>query len=115
MESQDSLEGAVADWIFIDRDVCGFSLHSYDRHDACLIEYECFTSSPHGRRFKEELSDLHAAHATSEVGRNLEIDDEEEILLDSALRLAQVDDLLLTSPEEYPQITQLAAIHSWHC
>merc|ERR1719253_1192501 len=43
----------LADWIFIDRDICGFSLHEYSPNDT---EMQDFASSPYARMFLQELA-----------------------------------------------------------
>jgi hypothetical protein len=92
----------LAKWIFVDRDICGFSLYAYDATDAHLYTYEYFSSSPYGRSFQEELAKLHAIQAKDAAD---DIRDEaysqEEQDLDAALKEAGVDELLLQHPEDY--------------
>jgi len=48
------LNESLAEWIFIDRDICGFSLHEYAPDDADVKD---FASSPYARTFIEELAE----------------------------------------------------------
>jgi len=51
---------SVADWIFIDRDICGISLHEYDPDSEYDLESVGggFVSSPYGYIFCEQLDDV---------------------------------------------------------
>jgi len=51
--SEHELSAPLAEWIFIDRETCGFSLHEYAPDDA---EIKDFASSPYARMFNEELA-----------------------------------------------------------
>jgi len=87
----------LAEWIYIDRDICGCSLYQYDPKDA---RKKAYASSDHGRLFLEELSALEAqiklereeAIACSLLGLT---HDEEESVLDEALKQAGVKELVL--------------------
>jgi len=54
---------AVADWIFIDRDICGMSLHEYDPDG----EVKDFASSPYGRDFLHSLDFIVSMNAFEEA------------------------------------------------
>lgn len=45
----------LADWIFIDRDICGFSLYEYAPDDPEIMD---FASSPYACMFFQELADV---------------------------------------------------------
>lgn len=47
------MSALLAEWIFIDRDICGFSLYEFAPDDA---EIGDFASSPYARMFLEELA-----------------------------------------------------------
>jgi hypothetical protein len=98
-DSQDDVDRVdvpLAQWIFIDRDICGISLYTYNPSDAHLYEFEYFSSSPYGRLFCEELKALHTMKRNSR-SRVSQKDRE----LDDALSLAGVDELLVEDPESY--------------
>jgi len=100
---------SLAEWIFVDRDICGVSLYMYDSSEAHLCDYDYFTSSPFGRSFKEELASLHALQSDS--ASDMGLYDQEEQDLDRSLRQAGVDKLLLVRPNEQvdvvsPRITE---------
>lgn len=50
----------LADWIFIDRDICGFSLHEYAPSDS---EVQEFASSPYACMFLQELDAIGFANS----------------------------------------------------
>jgi len=85
----------LADWFFIDRDICGFSLHEYDPDNEAMAD---FASSPYALMFFDELDELEdqAMHEQHLQGIT-EADRLEERFLDKALLLAGVRvDLLHT-------------------
>jgi hypothetical protein len=88
----DSAGAALADVIYVDRDICGFSLYEYLPHDA---EYSEFASSRFARMFLMELDDLERFSrreqirlARNEISRQMYEQEEQE--LDEALKLAGV-------------------------
>jgi len=50
----------LADWIFIDRDICGFSLHEYAPDDSKIQD---FASSPYACLFLQELAAVEFANS----------------------------------------------------
>lgn len=108
----------LADWIFIDRDVCGFSLHEYAPHEDGVKD---FASSPYGLMFLEELDELEydisqqrsevplfngAIDADTLSGLLVEQEQQkrEERQLDKALLLAGVHvNCLHAAPEDIPE------------
>lgn len=87
----------LAEWIYVDRDICGFSLYEYAPHHE---HYKDFASSPYAREFLEELSNMEsvndyhqrkmaACEMSSEEYRR-EVDE-----LDRALMFAGVSTVLL--------------------
>lgn len=91
-KSMDTLSASCAEWIYIDRDICGFSLYEYAPDDP---KYAEFASSRYGRMFQNELSllvsrnrrDQRAARANVEY-REMYYKEEQE--LHEALRAAGV-------------------------
>jgi hypothetical protein len=88
---------ALAEWIFIDRDTCGFSLYEYAPDDA---EFADFASSDYGRMFKQELSEVvqlakREQRAAMSNEAYLMKYHEEEKVLHQLLELAGVDQTLL--------------------
>jgi len=87
----------LAEWIYIDRDICGCSLYQYDPTN---VRKRAYASSDYGRLFLEELLALEAqiklereeATARSLLGLT---HDEEESMLDEALKQAGVKELVL--------------------
>jgi hypothetical protein len=87
----------LAEWVYIDRDICGFSLYEYRPDDA---EFMNFGSSNWGRLFKEELSQLqrenrrqHKAAMASESYKEEYVQEESE--LDLRLLEAGVSEQLI--------------------
>lgn len=112
----DASRPALAEWIFVDRDICGFSLYNHHR-ESFLFGFEYFASSPYGRSFQQELVDLHARQdmqarsnrswynsANNMCTEKCNKQDQE---FDDVLRLAGVEDLLVEDPEGYPQYLQV--------
>jgi len=78
----------LAEWIYIDRDICGFSLFEYSPNNAYFKD---FASSDYGRQFVKELKQRCGTDMSSEEYK------QEEQQLDEALMLAGVKPCLLHS------------------
>jgi len=109
--SMHELKTSVADWIFIDRDICGFSLHEYDpesQYDPDSVTGG-FASSPYGQTFREELDDivnmnLFRQQMTALCAEPSESCTHEERQVDKALLLAGVHvNYIHATPEELQQ------------
>jgi len=92
MASMDELSEPLAEWIFIDRDICGFSLHEYAPDDA---EVRDFASSPYAHMFIQELKNAENLNSYEQwiaatTKENKEMYKHEERQLDKALLLAGV-------------------------
>jgi len=93
----------LADWIFIDRDICGLSLHEYAPNDP---EIQDFASSPYACMFLEELAAAEFANVYDQqvVAASREHEQQyrhEERQLDKALFLAGTHmNYLHAAPEE---------------
>lgn len=93
---------ALAEWIFIDRDICGLSLHEYDPES----EIRDFASSPYGYMFIEDLEDVVSLnslqqHMTAQCSEKNEDSRREERTIDKALLMAGVHvNYLHAEPEE---------------
>jgi hypothetical protein len=91
-DDEESSNAKLADWIYIDRDICGVSLYSYCPNNA---EYADFASSPFAYSFTKDLTEL-VSHCRSEqrearTNRDyLQTYYDEEIALHKALSLAGV-------------------------
>jgi len=90
--SEHELNAPLAEWIFIDREICGFSLHEYFPDDA---EVKDFASSPYAREFLEELEHVEFLNAYEQqmaaaCPESKEVNRREERQLDKALMLAGV-------------------------
>lgn len=58
VDAADSLQNTgvpLAEWVYVDRDICGFSLYEYAPGDAY---YKYFASSHHARMFLAELANI---------------------------------------------------------
>lgn len=100
--SEHELSAPLAEWIFIDRETCGFSLHEYAPDDA---EVKDFASSPYARMFNEELARVellneHEQQMTAACTENKEVNRHEERQLDKALILAGVHVRCLHAAED---------------
>jgi len=87
-----------AEWIFVDRDICGVSLHEYV---PCVAAQTDFVSSHFGFLFLQDLAELEAASRDEQdkvaaSKTSLERHNQEERELDEALKLAGVVESLLT-------------------
>lgn len=92
MASTHELSEPLAEWIFIDRDICGFSLHEYAPDDA---EVGDFASSPYALMFLQELEIVENLNSYEQwiAATRKEIKElyqHEERQLDKALLLAGV-------------------------
>lgn len=81
----------LADWVYIDRDICGFSLHEYAPHS----ETKDFASSPYAEMFLEELNDIECESMFRQQSMDTCEEEEaayrnEERKLDKALLMAGV-------------------------
>jgi len=92
MSSSAPFSSPLAEWAYIDRDICGFSLHEYNPD-----VNEEFASSPYGCAFLEELSKVEFLNgyenqraSDSACEQDEERKTHEERLLDKALLLAGV-------------------------
>lgn len=91
----------LAEWIYIDRDICGFSLQEYAPSEPFFKE---FASSAYAHEFLEELSTLEAvcAYEQHKARMNEAVSKQsyyrfiqEELELDEALKLAGVSQAVL--------------------
>lgn len=89
--------GPLAEWIFIDRDICGFSLCEYSPND---VKFKDFASSQYGYLFLTEMSALESLsqceqHKVAACQTSSERYRQEECELDEALKLAGVKEVFL--------------------
>jgi len=103
MDIPEEFTAPLADWIFVDRDICGFSLHEYAPND---IEIQDFASSPYACMFLQELAAAEFANSYDQqlVTANTALEQQyrhEERHLDKALFLAGTHvNYLHATPEE---------------
>jgi len=81
----------AAEWIFVDREICGISLHEYSPYCAT---YADFVSSQFGRLFLQDLARIEATNRASKM--SIESGDQDERELDETLKLAGVAESLLS-------------------
>jgi len=81
----------AAEWIFVDREICGISLHEYAPYCASHAD---FVSSPFGRLFLQDLARIEATNRASKM--SIESGDQDERELDETLKLAGVAESLLS-------------------
>jgi len=104
--SEHGLEASLADCIFIDRDICGFSLHEYDPESSSVAD---FAASPYAYMFLEELEVLASLnslkeHMAAQCIERYENYRHEERQLDKALLLAGVHvNCIHAAPEDIQQ------------
>lgn len=111
LDSMHEVNTSVADWIFIDRNICGFSLHEYDPEAAYDPESSVggFASSPYGYMFCKELDqvvilNLFKQQMAAQSGEPIEGCTLEERQVDKALLLAGVHVTYIhASPQELHQ------------
>lgn len=92
----------LAEWIYIDRDICGFSVHEYAPGDSY---YWQFASSDHARQFLEELALVEYQNQFEQCTRmackeSRERYQQEEEDLDWSLAYAGVKASYLSSPHK---------------
>lgn len=92
-----SVTAPLAEWIFIDRDICGFSLCEYSPND---LKFKDFASSHFGYLFITEMSALESLSQcehdkVSACRTSSETYNQEECKLDEALKLAGVREVFL--------------------
>jgi hypothetical protein len=82
-------ESELAQWIYIDRDICGFSLENYAPDD---VEYRDFASSHYGQAFCADLKALESVCQQASCNNTAVkgVHDKEEKLLDKALESAKL-------------------------
>jgi hypothetical protein len=85
----------LAEWIYVDRDICGFSLYEYDP-----LHNKEFASSPFAREFLEELCNVESVNDYNQrkmaaCERRSEEHTREEDKIDQALMAAGVCTVLL--------------------
>jgi len=108
--STHELSAPLAEWIFIDRDICGFSLHEYAPDDAGVQD---FASSPYARMFLEELARVEflnsyeQQHGIFRCKQSEQVHRCEERQLDKALLLAGVHVSYIHAPEDIEQCLEL--------
>jgi hypothetical protein len=104
------LSAPLAEWIFIDRDICGYSLHEYAPDD---VEIQEFASSPYAYMFLNELADVefwnsHEQQAMNACSETKEGYRREERQLDMKLLLAGVHvNCIHAAPEELQQCCEV--------
>jgi hypothetical protein len=86
------LSQSLAEWIFIDRDICGISLHQEFDSDCDIPELMEFTSSPYAPAFFEELREMELFNA---IGQH--IVQSEEDRLSSQIEERELDEALLAA------------------
>jgi len=89
--------GPLAEWIFVDRDICGFSLCEYSPND---VKFKDFASSHYGYLFLTEMTALESVsqceqHKIVACQTSSERHNQEEWELDEALKLAGVREVFL--------------------
>lgn len=86
----DGVRAPLAEWVYIDRDICGISIHEYAPRDP---QFQDFASSTYGFHFLSELFELEALierdHTKAACETSLAYQHEEQ-MLDDALKLAGV-------------------------
>jgi len=111
-EIPDESSDSVAEWIFIDRDICGYSLHEYAPDD---IEVQEFASSPYAYKFLNELADvefrnLQEQRLMTACNESKEVYRREERQLDMKLLLAGVHvNCIHAAPEHLEQSCEESA------
>jgi hypothetical protein len=88
--STDEMTAPLAEWTFIDRDICGFSLHEY-----YPLDNEEFAASPFAYDFLEELAEIESQNAYEQhmfamCAESSQSHRREERQLDKSLLLAGV-------------------------
>merc|ERR1712012_349085 len=94
-DSIDDTNAPVVEWIYIDRDICGFSLYEYAPND---VDFADFASFIYGGQFLEEfrrLESLSDCERCLDTETSYEEYSQEERQLNKALMLAGVKAHLL--------------------
>lgn len=113
------LKTPLAEWIFIERDICGLSLHEYDPDS----EIGDFASSGYGYTFLEDLEEVVCLNALDQQAAALCVDyrarfRQEERQLDKALLLAGVHANSIHADAEsfeMPGLTDCWEHREWPC